>query len=77
MQTEKGKHIDKITAASLLIALGIIYGDIGTSPLYVLKAVVLDRNIEEVFSTWWCILYFLDPGISNNIEIYRAYATGR
>ena len=48
MQTEKGKHIDKITAASLLIALGIIYGDIGTSPLYVLKAVVLDRNIEEV-----------------------------
>ena len=48
MQTEKGKHIDKITAASLLIALGIIYGDIGTSPLYVLKAVVLDRTIEGV-----------------------------
>ena len=30
----------KITAASLLVALGIIYGDIGTSPLYVLKAIV-------------------------------------
>ncbi|MCE2681912.1 MAG: KUP/HAK/KT family potassium transporter [Cryomorphaceae bacterium] len=34
---------NKVTAASLLIALGIIYGDIGTSPLYVLKAIVGDR----------------------------------
>jgi KUP system potassium uptake protein len=25
---------NKVTAASLLVALGIIYGDIGTSPLY-------------------------------------------
>lgn len=37
----------KITAASLLIALGIIYGDIGTSPLYVFKSIVGDRAIEE------------------------------
>ena len=38
----------KITTASLLVALGIIYGDIGTSPLYVLKAIVDDRAISEV-----------------------------
>ncbi|HNF71767.1 MAG TPA: KUP/HAK/KT family potassium transporter [Chitinophagaceae bacterium] len=38
---------NKITAASLLVALGIIYGDIGTSPLYVLKAVVGERIIDE------------------------------
>lgn len=38
----------KVTAASLLIALGIIYGDIGTSPLYVLKAIIGDRPISEV-----------------------------
>jgi KUP system potassium uptake protein len=37
----------KITAGSLLIALGIIYGDIGTSPLYVLKAIVGKRSITE------------------------------
>jgi len=29
-----------ISGAGLLIALGIIYGDIGTSPLYVMKAIV-------------------------------------
>ena len=34
------KHIDmkKVSFAGLLITLGIIYGDIGTSPLYGLKA---------------------------------------
>lgn len=37
----------KITVASLLIALGIIYGDIGTSPLYVLKAIIGERPISE------------------------------
>lgn len=38
----------KISAAGLLIALGIIYGDIGTSPLYVLKAIIGDRPISEL-----------------------------
>lgn len=38
---------NKITGASLLVALGIIYGDIGTSPLYVLKAIIGDKPISE------------------------------
>jgi len=41
------KSVNKVTIASLLVALGIIYGDIGTSPLYVLKAVVGERKIDE------------------------------
>lgn len=45
---ENKKSINKITAASLLVALGIIYGDIGTSPLYVLKAIVGERQINEI-----------------------------
>ena len=42
-----GKHISKVSAAGLLVALGIIYGDIGTSPLYVLKAIIDDKPITE------------------------------
>ena len=30
-----------ISAAGLLIAIGIVYGDIGTSPLYVMKSCLL------------------------------------
>ena len=43
-----GKHINKVSGAGLLIALGIIYGDIGTSPLYVLSAVINGRPLEEL-----------------------------
>ena len=42
-------HIDhrKVTAAGLLVTLGIIYGDIGTSPLYVMSAIIGNRPIDE------------------------------
>ena len=40
-------HINKITFGSLLVTLGIIYGDIGTSPLYVMSAVVGDKVINS------------------------------
>ena len=30
----------KLPAAGLLVAMGVVYGDIGTSPLYVMKAIV-------------------------------------
>jgi KUP system potassium uptake protein len=42
------KDLQKLTAAGLLISLGIIYGDIGTSPLYVFKAIVGQQKISEV-----------------------------
>lgn len=35
---QSGLH--RLTAAGLLVTLGIVFGDIGTSPLYVMKAVV-------------------------------------
>lgn len=38
---------NKVSAAGLLIALGIIYGDIGTSPLYVLNAITSGKTITE------------------------------
>jgi len=43
-----GKSVcSKVTTALLLVALGIIYGDIGTSPLYALHAVVGEREITK------------------------------
>ncbi len=38
---------NKLTVAGVLIALGIIYGDIGTSPLYVLNAIIKGNTITE------------------------------
>lgn len=42
------KHVNKVTAAGLLVAFGIIYGDIGTSPLYVFNSIIKDRVIDEL-----------------------------
>jgi KUP system potassium uptake protein len=39
------KNLHQLSAAGVLISLGIIYGDIGTSPLYVFKSIVGDRVI--------------------------------
>ncbi|MFT3681611.1 MAG: KUP/HAK/KT family potassium transporter [Ferruginibacter sp.] len=41
------KHVNKVTAAGLIVALGIIYGDIGTSPLYVFNSIIKDRVISR------------------------------
>lgn len=39
--------LQTLTAAGVLVSLGIIYGDIGTSPLYVFKAIIGQRDITE------------------------------
>lgn len=39
--------LQTLTAAGVLVSLGIIYGDIGTSPLYVFKAILHNKDISE------------------------------
>lgn len=52
---------NKVTAAGLVIALGIIYGDIGTSPLYVFNAIINDRVVSEelILGALSCIIWTL------------------
>lgn len=43
------KNRNRITIAGMLITLGVVYGDIGTSPLYVMKAIIEGNGgIEHV-----------------------------
>ena len=52
---------NRVTAAGLIVALGIIYGDIGTSPLYVFNAIINDRVITEqlILGSLSCIIWTL------------------
>ncbi|MBK7589352.1 MAG: KUP/HAK/KT family potassium transporter [Bacteroidetes bacterium] len=54
-------HLDlkKASAAGVLIAFGIIFGDIGTSPLYVFNAITKGREITEalIIGSLSCILW--------------------
>jgi len=55
------KNIHKASLAGILIALGIIYGDIGTSPLYVMNAICNGKVISEdlIIGALSCIIWTL------------------
>ncbi|MUV05202.1 potassium transporter Kup [Flavobacterium rakeshii] len=55
------KHLNKVTLGGLIVTLGIIYGDIGTSPLYVMKAIMGELPIQEevVLGALSCIFWTL------------------
>ncbi len=52
METENNHHqnLNKLSFAGLLVALGIVFGDIGTSPLYTFAAIVGEREITETLA---------------------------
>jgi KUP system potassium uptake protein len=53
---EPGKHLDikKLSLAGVIVILGIVFGDLGTSPLYTMKAIVIAgrSNINELLISW-------------------------
>ncbi len=51
----------KVSLAGIIIALGIIYGDIGTSPLYVLNAITNGKEISNllILGSLSCIIWTL------------------
>ncbi len=55
------KNANKVSGAGLLIALGIIFGDIGTSPLYVFNAICDGKTIEEllIIGSLSCVIWTL------------------
>ncbi|MGF2410857.1 KUP/HAK/KT family potassium transporter [Ferruginibacter sp.] len=55
------KHVNKVTLAGLIVALGIIYGDIGTSPLYVFSEIINGKVIEPllIIGGLSCIIWTL------------------
>ncbi len=57
----KHLNINKLSAAGLIVALGIIYGDIGTSPLYVLNSITKGRVVSEdlIIGALSCIIWTL------------------
>jgi KUP system potassium uptake protein len=52
---------NRVTAAGLIIALGIIFGDIGTSPLYVINAITNGKVITDllIIGSLSCIIWTL------------------
>lgn len=54
-------HAHKLSVAGLIVTLGIIYGDIGTSPLYVFKSIINHNEINEqlIYGAISCVFWTL------------------
>jgi KUP system potassium uptake protein len=56
-------HISRLTLDGLIITMGIVYGDIGTSPLYVMKAIVSANmggiDVNFILGAISCIIWTL------------------
>jgi len=61
----KDRHLDisKLSTGGLIITLGIVFGDLGTSPLYTMKAIILGGagNFSDllIFGSLSCIFWTL------------------
>ena len=54
--------IGKVSAAGLIITLGIVFGDLGTSPLYTIKAIInasTEYNEFLIFGALSCVFWTL------------------
>ncbi|EUJ25194.1 KUP/HAK/KT family potassium transporter [Listeria cornellensis] len=72
---------DKIRLGLAIGTLGIVYGDIGTSPLYVMKSIVASNgglnNVSEDYIIGSLSLIFLDADIAYDNQIRRHCITSR
>ncbi|HEX6225956.1 MAG TPA: KUP/HAK/KT family potassium transporter [Chryseolinea sp.] len=61
MATTNDKHLTPLSAAGVLISLGIIFGDIGTSPIYTFRFIVGEHIITEelIFGGLSCVFWTL------------------
>ena len=58
----KTQDIKKLSLAGVVVALGIVFGDLGTSPLYVMKAIVnggSEFNELLIFGSMSCVFWTL------------------
>lgn len=70
--------LKRLSMAGLLVTLGIVFGDIGTSPLYVMKAIesVTLRLLSRIYHRS-CILRYLDSDIADYNKIRIACLKSR
>lgn len=74
-----GHNLQKASFAGFIIALGIIYGDIGTSPLYVMNAVCNNKEVSEllIIGSLSCIIWTLTLQTTIKYVVFTLRADNR
>jgi KUP system potassium uptake protein len=61
MAYSQDKHLTQLSLSGILISFGLIYGDIGTSPIYTFRFIVDKHEITEdlIFGGLSCVVWTL------------------
>ncbi len=68
-------NLHKLSAAGILITLGIIYGDIGTSPIYVMRAITDEHELskELIFggmsAVFWTLMIIVSTPFLGQVKL--------
>ena len=65
-------RLSRLTLVGLIVTMGIVFGDIGTSPLYVMKAIVA---VEPAYNAGF--VCHMDAYFADYVEVRPACAQGR
>jgi K+ transporter len=60
-------HVKHLTFAGMIVTLGIIFGDIGTSPLYVFQTLLVEGGKVNPTWFWAPSPAFLDTHPANHL----------
>ncbi|MFH1004617.1 MAG: KUP/HAK/KT family potassium transporter [Bacteroidota bacterium] len=79
MSTTTKHYIPAVSASAIIVTLGIIFGDIGTSPLYVMKAIIGASTINSnlVLGGVSCIFWTLTLQTTIKYVIFTLRADNR
>lgn len=76
MNHHSTSRITKASPLGVLVTLGIVFGDIGTSPLYVLRAIAAGSggqiNEDVIYGALSCIIWTLTLQTTLKYVIIRA-----
>lgn len=76
----KQENLNKVSAAGLIVTFGIVYGDIGTSPLYVMRAIISGANAIDapfIIGALSCIFWTLTLQTSIKYIIFALRADNK
>jgi KUP system potassium uptake protein len=60
-EKDQAEHLNRVTLVGMLVTIGIVYGDIGTSPLYAFSAVIGSKEVEPLLAlgAFSCVFWTL------------------
>ena len=72
-------ELKKLSLDGFLVSIGIVFGDIGTSPLYTYTAIIGSRKVTElmalggVSAIFWTLFFQFNLQVVSTLKVHSEY----